>query len=171
MKAILYMAITVNGIIAKDDDSSAFITDTEVEGYVNVVKKASALVVGRRTYEILSTQPEFEEFRKAGVKIVAVSHANTLTLKDPSHAIAHSPQEAVDLLKEYEEVVVAGGAKLNASFMVEGLIDEMYLDVEPTVLGKGIPLFNGNDFEKNLTLLGQKMLSENEIQLHYRVEK
>lgn len=171
MKVILYMAITANGIIAKEDDSSEFLTETEAESYMDAVKGAGALIIGRRTYEVLSAQPEFEEFLKAGVKIVAVSHDSTLTLKDSKHVIAHSPQEALELFKEFNEVVVAGGAKLNASFMEEGLIDEMYLDIEPSILGKGIPLFNGNDFEKNLKFLGHKMLSDNEIQLHYKVEK
>lgn len=164
------MATTVNGIIAKDDDSADFLTEIESASYVDAVKSAGAVVIGKRTYGVLSEQPEFQEFLKAGVKVVAVSHKN-FELKDPTHQIAHSPKEALELLKDFEQVVVAGGGILNASFLEEGLIDEIYLDVEPAVVGRGIPLFHGAVADAELELLDQKMLSQNEIQLHYKVIK
>jgi riboflavin biosynthesis pyrimidine reductase len=67
--------------------------------------------------------------------------------------------------------LVAGGGKLNGSFMKEGLIDDIYLDVEPTILGNGIKLFGDRELEKKLRLIGMKRLSRNEIQLHYKVIK
>ena len=170
MKVILYMATTINGIIAKNDDSSDFLTKEESASYVNAVRTAGALVIGRRTYEILSMQPEFQEFIKAKVKIVAVSNGS-LKVKDPSHKVARSPKEALAFMEGSEEVIVAGGGKLNAAFLAENLIDEIYLDIEPAILGKGIPLFNGSEFERRLTLLGTKKITDNEIQLHYKVEK
>ena len=85
--------------------------------------------------------------------------------------IAHSPQEALDVLKGHDEVVIAGGGQLDAAFMKENLIDEMYVDIEPALSGTGIPLFKGEDFDTQLEFLGHKMLSDNEIQLHYKVLK
>lgn len=170
MKVILYMAMTANGIIAKQDDSANFLTPEENASYVVTVKKAGHLVIGRRTYDVLSQQPEFQEFIKAGIKIVAVSRGD-FKVSDPNHLVAHSPKEALELLGNVPEVVVAGGAMLNASFVEEGLVDEMFIDIEPALLGKGIPLFNGADFEKKLKFLGTKHISDNEIQLHYEVLK
>jgi len=170
MKVILYMATTLNGVIAKFDDSADFLTKEESASYVSKVKEAEALIVGKRTYGILSQQPEFQEFLKAGVKIVAISHSN-FELKDPNHEVAHSPTEALEILKEFKTVILAGGGITNASFLAENLVDEIYIDIEPAVLGKGIPLFNGPDFDRPLKLLGTKKLSENEIQLHYEILK
>ncbi len=168
MKVILYMATTLNGIIAKFDDSADFLTKEESASYVSNVKGAGAMVIGKRTYGILSQQPEFQEFLKVGIKIVAVSHAN-FELKDPSHKIAHSPSEALKILKGFDTVILAGGSTLNASFLAEDLVDEIYIDIEPTLLGKGIPSFSGSDFDRQLKLLGTKKLSDNEIQLHYEI--
>ncbi|PIP24236.1 MAG: deaminase, partial [Candidatus Nealsonbacteria bacterium CG23_combo_of_CG06-09_8_20_14_all_37_18] len=50
-------------------------------------------------------------------------------------------------------------------------IDEIFIDIEPIILGKGIPLFRDKDFKRNLKLVGQKKISESEIQLHYKVLK
>lgn len=164
------MATTLNGVIAKFDDSADFLTQEESASYVSTVKEAGALVIGKRTYGILSQQPEFQEFLNSGVKVVAVSHSD-FELKDPTHQVAHSPVEALEMFKDSETVILAGGGILNASFLAENLVDEIYIDIEPAVVGKGIQLFNGPDFDRKLKLIGTKKLSENEIQLHYEVQK
>jgi dihydrofolate reductase len=168
MRVILYMASTVNGFIAKEDDDTSWITKEEWDSYSAAVRKARALIVGRRTYEILTKQPEFEELKD--VKLVTVSHNQFPTLS-PNHLVAATPKEALALLTDYNEVIVAGGGILNSAFMEENLIDEIYLDVEPIILGKGIPLFAQSDFEKKLELLETKKISDNELQLHFKVLK
>jgi len=168
MKVILYMAISANGIIAKGDDDTSWISKEEWDSYSLTVRTAGCLIVGRRTYHILTKQPEFSEFKD--VKLVAVSQEDFITLT-PDHLIAHSPKEALDFLKDYKEVIVAGGGILNASFFAEKLVDEIYLDIEPIILGKGIPIFKDKDFEQKLKLIGQKKITDNEIQLHYQVLK
>jgi dihydrofolate reductase len=164
------MTTTVNGFIAKHDDSADFITPAESASYVAAVQSAGALIIGRRTYEILSTQPEFQEFLKAGVKIIAVSRGD-FRLKDSNHAVAHSPAEALDLAKDFEKVIVAGGGMLDASFLDANLIDEIYLDIEPAIVSEGILLFSDSKSDKELKFLGSKKFGENEIQLHYQVIK
>ena len=162
------MAISVNGMIAKNDDDTNWISQAEWDSYSVAVRSAGCLVVGRRTYHILTKQPEFAEFKD--VKVVAVSKEKFETLAS-NHFVACSPEEALELLKDFKEIIVAGGGILDASFLAENLIDEVYLDIEPIVLGEGIPLFKGKDFERKLKLIGQKKISDNEIQLHYEVLK
>lgn len=162
------MAISMNGMIAKSDDDTSWISEDEWNSYSETTRKAGCLVVGRRTYNILTKQPEFSELKN--VKLVVVSKDN-FTTKQENHVIAHSPIEALELLKDYSEIIVAGGGILNASFLKENLVDEIYLDIEPIVFGEGIPVFKGKDFETNLELVGQKQITNNEIQLHYKVIK
>jgi dihydrofolate reductase len=164
------MTTTVNGIIAKYDDSADFITPAESTNYVVAVKAAGAVIVGRRTYEILSTQPEFQEFLKAGVKMVAVSQGD-FKVQDANHSVARSPQEALEIVKDFDEVIVAGGGKIDAAFLDANLIDEIYLDIEPNIVSEGIALFSEGKSDRALKFLDSKMFSENEIQLHYQVLK
>lgn len=168
MNVILYMAISANGMIAKGDDDTSWISQDEWDSYSRAVRQAGCLIVGRRTYTILTKQPEFAELKD--VQLMVVTHQDFKTLA-PNHFVAHSPREALEQLRDFKEVVVAGGGQLNAAFLAENLIDEIFLDVEPIVLGRGIPLFKGQDFERKLKLIGQKKISDNEVQLHYRVQK
>ncbi len=162
------MAISLNGMIAKSNDNTSWISKEEWDSYSLAVRTAKHLIVGRRTYNILTKQPEFAEFKD--VKLIVVSKSNFKTLST-NHLIAHAPQEALKLCKDAKEVIVAGGGILNASFLRENLVDELYIDIEPIIFGEGIPLFKREDFERNLDLIGQKNISKHEVQLHYRVLK
>ncbi|MBI2613716.1 MAG: dihydrofolate reductase family protein [Candidatus Levybacteria bacterium] len=162
------MAITGNGYIAKENDDTSWISKVEWDSYSSIVRKAGNLIIGHRTYGILTKQPEFVEFKK--IKIIIVSHKNFKTLNS-NHIIAKTTKEALRLLKGFENIIVAGGGTLNTSFIAGNLVDEIYLDIEPIVFGKGIRLFGKADFETKLKLLDIKKLSDNEVQLHYQVLK
>ena len=168
MKVILYMAITANGFIAKKNDDTSWISRDEWDSYSQMVQRARCMVVGHRTYNILTKQPEFSELKD--VRLVAVSKKDFQVLA-ANHTVAHSPKEALEALKDFPEVVVAGGGQLNAAFLEENLVDEIYLDIEPIVFGEGIPIFRDKGFERKLELLDQKKITAQEIQLHYRVIK
>ena len=127
------------------------------------------LIVGRRTYDILTKQPEFLEFKD--VVLVVVSKKQAIKLVSTKHKIAESPKKALELLNDFDEVIVAGGGILNSSFIKENLIDEMYIDIEPIVFEKGISLFQEGNFKKKLQLLGVKKISDAVVQLHYKVLK
>ncbi len=168
MKVILYMATTLNGMIAKLDDDTSWISGAEWDQYSKIVRSAGHLIVGHRTYDILTKQPEFVEFKNVKVVVVATKEVD---LVDDSHKIATSPEAALNLCEGAKEVVVAGGGILNAAFLEKRLVNEIYIDIEPIILGRGLPLFNGSDFVANLRLIDSQKIADNEIQLHFEVEK
>lgn len=161
------MAITVNGMIAREDNSVSW-SDLEWKSFSSKINEIGNLIIGRRTYEVMKNGDEFSKFKK--VKIIVVTNSK---ISDKNVSVAESPKHALKILgKEgFKEALVAGGGKINSSFMKEGLVDEIYLDVEPLIFGKGIKLFADEDFEAKLELMETKMFSKNEIQLHYRVKK
>ena len=168
MQVILYMAATVNGYIAKENDETPW-SDAVWDSYYKITKGFKAIILGRRTYEIMK---EINEFEKIGNPFTVVVSKEDFA-HDSNFAIARSPKEALKILEEkgFDKVLIAGGGMLNSSFMKEHLIDEIILDVEPLVFGKGIKLFSDNDFDATLELMETKNLSKNTIQLHYKVLK
>jgi len=171
MKVILYMAITINGFIAKENDDTSFVSEIEWDSFRNMIKNTGNMIIGSRTYEIMRDSEGFKNLENIRVLVVS-ENANFKTIAN-SHSVAQSPKDALTILEKeaFNKALVAGGGTLNASFMAENLVDEIYLDVEPVVFGKGIQLFRENDFETKLKLLETKRLSDNEIQLHYQVLK
>ena len=165
MKVILYMAITANGYIAKEDNKTPW-SDEEWQSFSEKVKEIKNLVIGRKTFEIMQKEKEFQKIGDPFTVIVS-------NQKEDNSNFVNSPKQAIKLLEEkgFLKILVAGGGILNSSFMQKGLIDEIYLDIEPFLFGKGINLFAENDFETKLELLETKQLSKNVIQLHYRILK
>ena len=168
MQVILYMATTVNGYIAKENDETPW-SDEEWLSFSRFVKEVKNIVIGRRTYEIMKSN---DEFGKIGNPFTVVVSKEDFA-HNSNFAIAKSPKEALKILEEkgFAKALVTGGGMLNSSFMKENLIDEIYLDIEPLVFGKGIKLFSDNNFDAKLELIETKSLSQNTIQLHYRILK
>lgn len=171
MKVILYMAITANGMIAKENDDVKFVSKNSWKTFDEISKKAGNLIIGRRTYEISLADGTFPYKNRLNVIMTNQSIKNRWS--DKVIFMDKSPKEVLRFLERmgFKTAFVGGGGTVNASFMKENLIDEIYLDVEPIVLGKGIKLFADKKFETKLKLIGTKKLSKNEIQLHYSVEK
>lgn len=165
MKVILYMAITANGYIAKENDETPW-SDEEWKSFVKIVGECKNMIIGRKTFEIMKNKGEFEKIGDLFTVVVSDKQGET-------SQFVNSPKSAINTVskKGFSRILVAGGGMLNSSFMKEGLIDEIYLDIEPFVFGKGIKLFSDNKFEAKLDLLETKQLSKNTIQLHYKIIK
>ncbi len=174
MKVVLYMATTANGLIAKEDDDTSWVTETEWTSFSGMIKKHGNMIIGRRTYEVMLNNDEFNKSGLNKIKTMVLTNNKSIKIHNPKFVyIAKSSQDALEILKKHKfrTAMVCGGGGLNSSFMRENLVDEIYLDIEPLVFGRGIRLFAEDNFETNLKLIGTKKLSKNEIQLHYKVVK
>jgi dihydrofolate reductase len=121
-----------------------------------------------RTYDLVRAQNAQAVF--SGIEVVILSRS---ALQAEGISVAASPQEALQHLdqKGFDTALVGGGAQLDSSFLAQGLVDEIYLNVEPVIVNNGIMLFMAEDFEVSLQLIDTAKLSDDIIQLHYRVNK
>ena len=71
----------------------------------------------------------------------------------------------------HDQAVIIGGAQTVGEFVTSGLVDELYLVVEPVLFGAGLPLLGDVDVEYRMTLLDVRKLSAQTVRLHYRLEQ
>src|SRR3989344_8153986 len=168
MKVILYMTTTMNGYIAKENNDTPW-SKKEWERFSKYVRKIENIIIGRKTYEIMK---KANEFRKIGNPFTIVLTKDKLK-PDKNTIFVKSPKEAIVLLKKrgFKQALITGGGITNSSFLKENLIDEIIIDIEPQIFGKGIKLFADNNFEKRLKLMKISKLSKDLIQLHYKILK
>lgn len=168
MKVVLYMAITANGYIAKKNNDTPWSAE-EFTSYYNQVKKAKHVIVGNKTYPLFRES----DFADMGHPLVLVLTRNKSLTGKGKVKYVNSPQQALKLLESegFKQALVTGGGETNKAFLEQGLIDEIYLDVEPLIFGDGLSLFSSLDFECQLELLGTKKLNPHTLQLHYRIVK
>lgn len=170
MNVTLYMAISLNGYIARENGSEDFLSDAHWEKFCSFAKKHGNFIVGRKTYDAVKNWGEdfgFDDLKEI-TKVVISQNENTKL--DEGYMRATSPQGALEQLQNFESVLVIGGAAINTAFIQEDLLDEIILSIEPAVLGKGIPLFAQGDFVKKLTFVSSEE-SSSIVTLRYRVVK
>jgi dihydrofolate reductase len=163
------MGITPNGYIAKEDGNSEWTSEEDLQGFFENSKKAGNIIMGKNTYLEASKQGYFP-FPEA-LNIVMSREKIENKWGDKVIVTSATPKELLKMLsdKGFEIAFLAGGGAINASFMKDRLVNEIYLDVEPLLFGRGIQIIAPADFECELELLGVKNLNKNTVQLHYRV--
>lgn len=168
MKIILFMATSANGMIASKDGSEDFLSDENWKQFVELATKIGCIIWGRRTYEnVLSWDKKYLEQLKHIKKIILSN--SEIKLVD-GFDLAHSPADALKIIERlgFAEVIVTGGSQVNSSFAQEDMIDEVILDINPVIIGDGIPLFSTADLMLNMSLLESKIMKDGIIQLRYK---
>lgn len=166
MNVFLIAAISTDGYIAPADKtflpSISWTSSEDKKFFARRTKEAGVVIMGSRTYETIGRPlPE----RHTIVYSDSKSYEGVeTTAQDPQVLLA-------DLEKRgYKEVAICGGATIYTMFMEAGLIDTMYLTVEPVVFGQGIPLFSKPIFTR-LSLQQETKLGGQTILLKYTVIK
>ena len=172
MKVTLWMAISLNGIVATPDYKEDFLSHENWNEFVSAVQKRGCLIWGRKTYELVRDWPESYLKPFKDITKIVISSDDSLRL-DEGFTLAKSPEQAIEKLTEkgFTEAILTGGSTNNLSFAEKNLIDEIILNIEGVIIGNGIPLFKASDFQLKLELLSTTKISKNIIQVHYRVQK
>lgn len=170
MKVTLYMAMSLNGYIAEENGSEGFLSHANWEKFCSLAQEHGNFIVGRKTYETVKNWNErfgFDDLK--GIKKVIISQDSNYKL-DEGYTLATSPKDALGKLQDSKSVLVTGGSTINTAFIQENLLDEVILNIEPALIGKGIPLFAQNDFSKKLNFVSFEE-SNGIVTLHYKVIK
>jgi dihydrofolate reductase len=169
MKIILTMAISANGMIATSSGSEDFLSHANWIQFVKLANKVGCFVWGRKTYEAVSQWEGDYLLDLKNVKKVIVSKSD-IELTE-GFDLANSPEEAINFLEKagFSEVIITGGATLNSEFAKRGLINEVIFDVNPAILGSGIPVFHPDDFELRLQLTSSEKIDDDIVELRYKV--
>lgn len=166
MKVFMIASLTADGFIGKTADHLADWTSREDKQlFVRLTKEAGVMVMGARTFATIGRAlPERET-------IVYTTHPETITVE----GVETTTEAPADLVARLERqgtsgIAICGGAVIYTMFMAAGVVDELYLTVEPVLFGQGVPLF-ASGLDVPLTLLDTSKLNDNTVLLHYAVDK
>ena len=165
------MASSVNGIIARKNYEEDFLSDYNWTTFTSLAEEHGCVIMGRKTYDVVNKWEDHNFYAVNARKIVLSRKVKKIST--PGFQVAHSLQDALHQAKKlgFKTVLLSGGSKANSAFMKSNLIDEIILNVEPVVIGKGIHLFSEDSFEARLKLVHLKKLPNKILQLKYLVRK
>lgn len=172
MRVILDSVITANGMIARADNTKDWSSKEDWAEFITIAKKAETIIIGKRTYDVARRTTGLLDVVK--LRVVLTHHTDQQPTEPETIFMNASPAAILQFIesKGYRTALVSGGRHINSLFIKAGLVDELYLTVEPLILGRGIPLFADGDFDSRLKLLEVKTLTNHQtVQLHYKVIK
>lgn len=163
IKVFIIAAVSADGFIAKDSHHPAVWTSkADKKRFIELTKRAGVVIMGSTTFKTLGRP------LKERVNIVYsknhVFEGAEMTQEDPRILINKLEERG------YKEVAICGGSNIYSMFMKAGVVDTIYLTVEPTLFGKGINLFN-EDMLYHLKLIDSKASeSGGSLLLEYKVD-
>lgn len=169
-KTVLYIAVSLDGYIAGENDNLSFLSIVEKSGedygYADFMKTVDSVVMGKRTYDwIIKNAPQYFHSEKLTYVITHENRQSEENLKfysgDIFHLIANLKAES------NKNIFIEGGADIVNQLIHHRLIDEFYISIIPCIIGKGIKLFMGEEPFLTLRLNDVKMYDTGLVQLHY----
>lgn len=169
-KVKLFIAMSLDGFIAKPDGDISFLSQVELEGedygYSAFIESVDTIIMGRKTYDkICSIGIEWPY----GDRKVIVLTRNPQPATDQITYYWGNLPELISELKHHEgkHIYCDGGAETIHQLLQNDLIEEMIISIIPVLLGDGIRLF-GTDFqEQKLQLVNSGSFEKGLVQLHY----
>ena len=178
LKVSVFMAISLDGFIARPDGDVAWlhegepIGDGEDAGYGAFFNSIDVLVMGRGSFEKVR---EFDPWPYGSKPVIVLSKSLTEVpekLRDHVKIEPTSPQELVEKLsREGNKHMYLDGGKVIQSFLQAGLVDEMTLTIIPILIGKGIPLFGELENDLRLRHIETRSWHNGFVQSKYQVLK
>lgn len=169
-KVILYIAMSLDGYIAKEDGDITWLSmvDTPGEdyGYSAFIKDVGTIIMGRKTYEkVLSIGSEYLHRDKTGYVLsssrTGTEENMTFYSGDLSELIANTKLEGKG------HIFIDGGAEVVHAMLAQRLIEECVISIIPVLLGEGIRLFRDGYPETKLKLLSSEAFASGLVQLRY----
>lgn len=162
MNVLIIAAMSADGFIAHDNTELANWTSKEDKKlFVELTKRAGVMVMGHTTYKTIG-HPLPHRRNIVYSKSDQAQDDIEMTSEAPADLLARLQAEGVT------EVAVCGGASIYSLFMQAGVVNEVYITVEPVLFGVGVSLFHSR-LDAPLTLLETRKLNDNTVLLHYRV--
>jgi len=176
MKVVLVLVSSLNGKITKDEDNNVRLWSSkeDQEYFSSLIQKSNLIVMGRETYEaaraiikltphklriVLTRNPErFKRFEVLG----------QLEFTNDSPARLVQRME----IKGYREMLLVGGSAISSLFFQQNIIDEVWVTLEPYIIGRGKNLVEDTNLNLTLKLINlTKLNKKGTLLLKYSVVK
>lgn len=166
--------MSLDGKITKWDeiqDVSTWASKEDQDFFHSQIAKHKVIVMGRKTYEAVKHRLKMKEGRRRIVMTSQPQEFEDNEIKGQFEFTSETPEDIVARLKKeaVEELLVVGGGSVNTTFLKAGLVDELYLTIEPKIFGKGKMLVSEEKLDIKLKLLSVKQINkEGALLLHYQ---
>jgi dihydrofolate reductase len=172
-QVMLFIAMSLDGYIAKPNDDLSFLSIVEKEGedygYAEFTANIDTLIVGRKTYDYVLKEIGATHYDNGQRDVYVITRTERPSV-GRTNFYTGSLTELVKRLKSEngKNIYCDGGAEIVNELLKNDLIDEMIISVIPILVGNGTRLFKDGRPEQKLKLVNVKTFDTGLTQLHYK---
>lgn len=172
-KVVLYIAMSLDGYIARPDGAVDWLASVEGDGgdngYAKFYDSVGTVIMGRLTYEEVLKLSDV--FPYQGKPCYILSRSEQL----PSPHVIFTDENISELISRVKpssegDIWLVGGGQMVGAFLEKNILDKIQVAIIPTVIGEGIPLFPPGMVETSLKMTGVETLGQI-VSIHYDVVK
>jgi dihydrofolate reductase len=173
MRVTLATVMSVDGRITQGETVKTSFWRSVEDGKVlkKLIAHHQVLVMGRNTYDVVHPGP-----KEHHLQVVLTSQPDMYaddSVPGSMEFVSVAPTQLVSQLQArgYTSILLLGGSS-NVAFLRAGLVDDLYLTIEPAIFGEGLPLAEGLPAAISLKLVEMEQLNRQGTSLlHYEVIK
>jgi dihydrofolate reductase len=184
-KIVQFMHVSLDGFVAGPSGEMDWIkVDDEMFDYAGQRTNESDLALyGRNTFTMMEAywptagdppdaskhDREHSAWYNKVAKVVLSKSMKGQSLKNTT-ILSDNVGEQIRKIKQSpgKEIIIFGSPSASHSLMKEGLIDDLWLFVNPILLGKGIPMFKDVPQPMKLMLITTHVFASGVVCLHYQ---
>ncbi|HEY8919810.1 MAG TPA: dihydrofolate reductase family protein [Chitinophaga sp.] len=181
-KITIHMVSSLDGIIAKKDNSVSWFETTDnyekgvtltEEDTSKFLKAIDCYVMGARTYEHALELSRSYGWAYGNTPTIVLTHRNLPVERSNIELYSGDLNKLVNerLKPNYKHVWLAGGAMLAKDFIRLKLADEIRLSIMPIILGDGTLFFDQVGQEQALHLKDVTAYKSGMVELFYEIRK
>ena len=171
-KLSLFIATSLDGYIAKDNDNLDFLKLVEKEGedygYAEFTANIDTIILGRKTYDWVLREIGTSHYENGDRDVYVI----TRSPRPDSGRTKFYSGSLTALIKQLrsqngKDIYCDGGAEIVNELIKSDLIDEYIISIVPVLLGSGVRLFKSERPEQVLELVETKTFDTGLTQLRY----
>jgi dihydrofolate reductase len=171
MRGSVFVGVSVDGFLARRDDRFDFLPEGggEEHGYTEFIASVDALVIGRRTYEVVLAFPGWA-YGKKPVYVLSTKPLAPAPKGAVVERLEGNPREIAAQLdaRGVRHAYVDGGVTIQA-FLQAGLIQRLIVTRVPVLIGEGISLFGPTGRDVALRHVGTRTYPSGLVTSEYEV--
>lgn len=175
-KVVLALALSLDGFVARENGDVDWLKMEDLtegaEEMNEFFASIDAIFYGRKTYEKGLEMSGGKDYYGDRIMNYVFTRTPRQSRRKNLHFVSENVKEFVENLKSQngKNIWLMGGGDLAKTFFEEHLIDELILGIQPTILGKGLPLFLPHARQSDLELTDVKTRRSGSVQISYRVK-
>lgn len=175
MPISLIAVASVNALITRNEEpGTGFASQADFDWFRQKLKDSDLVLLGGATYR--AARESIRENARTGPprwvfsRNIAQHEDDTIPGAVEFRTLDRDCFLADTTARGFTDIALVGGPALSTWFLDQGLVDELYLTVEPLIFSSGTPLVtSGRNID--LALESVKRLSDQTLLLHYRLKR